>query len=133
MSAPVSIALYFIYFEGLIIPISAAMLIYPVTGEVSVFLKFLPFPLLAVAAIVSLSRSSAAETKRRKLFLTLAAVCSVPLAAMIALADSFLPVPGFGVVGLFPAVVLLEEAHCAERRRRRGRERAQGASRGWLR
>ena len=135
MSAPISIALYFIYFEGLIIPISAAMLIYPVTGEVSVFLKFLPFPLLAVAAIVSLSRSSAARTQRRKLFLTLAAVCSVPLAAMIALtADSLLPVPGFGVVGLFPAVVFLEEAHCAKRRRRRrGREQAAGASRGRLR
>lgn len=130
MSSPLKFALYFIYFEGLIIPISAAILIYPVTGEISVFLKFLPFPLLAVASIVSLSRSSAAGTKRRKLFLTLAAVCSVPLAAMIALtADSLLPAPGSGVIGLFPAVIFLEEAYCVERRRRRGRKQAEGAQR----
>lgn len=129
MSAPLKITLYFIYFEGLIIPISAALLIYPVTGEVSVFLKLLPFPLLAVAVIALLLRSSSAGRRRRKLFLTLAAVLSIPLAAMIALtADSLLPVPGFGVIGFFPAVVLLEEARCAARRRR-GRDQA-GVSRG---
>lgn len=130
MNSPLKIALYFIYFEGLIIPITVALLIYPVTGEVSVFLKFLPFPLLAVVAIVSLLRSSSARRRRRKLFLTLAAVSSIPLAAMIALtADSFMPVPGFGVIGLFPAVIFLEEAYCVERRRRRGRKRAEGALR----
>ena len=134
MSAPLKVALYFIYFEGLVIPIAAALLIYPVTGEASVFLKFLPFPLLAIAAIVSLVRSSSAGRSRRKLLLTLAAGASVPLAAMTALtADSLLPVPGFGVVGLFPAVVILEEAHCAERRRRRAREQAEGAPQGRLR
>ena len=134
MSAPLKVALYFIYFEGLIIPIAAALLIYPVTGESSVFLKFSPFPLLAVAAIISLLRSSSARRRRRKLLLTLAAGASVPLAAMIALtADSLSPVPGFGVVGLFPAVVILEEAHCADRRRRRAREQAEGAPQGRLR
>ncbi len=119
MSLPLKMTLYFICFEGLAIPLVAILAIYPVDGDASIFPKFLPFPLLATVAIVSLLRASARRAKR-KLFLSLAAVASLPLAAMIALLESAcLPVPGAGIIGLFPAVILLEEAYCGERRRGR--------------
>ena len=118
MNLPLKIALYFIYFEGLAIPLFTVMAIYSVQRNASIFPKILPFPLLAVAAMILILRSSRGG-KRRKLFLSLAAVASIPLAAMIVLAESVCPFPGAGIIGLFPAVILLEEAHCADRRRRR--------------
>ena len=118
MNLPLKIALYFIYFEGLAIPLYLVMAIYPVNRDAGVFLKFLPFPLLAIAAMIFIVRASGGS-RRRKLFLSLAAVASIPLAAMITLAEGRCFVPGTSVIGLFPAVMLLEEAHCAERRRRR--------------
>ena len=128
MSAPLKIALYFIYFEGLAIPLFLVMAIYPVNRNADLFLKLLPFPLLAIAAMILIARASKGAA-RRKLFLTLAAAASVPPAAMIVLTiDNF--VPGSGVVGLFPAVMLLEEAHCAERRRRRAMSDAASGRRG---
>lgn len=128
MNLPLKIALYFIYFEGLAIPLFLVMAIYPMNRNADLFLKLLPFPLLAIAAMILIARA-ARRTTRRKLFLTLAAVASVPPAAMIVLTiDNFLP--GSGVIGLFPAVMLLEEAHCAERRRRRTLIDAASARRG---
>lgn len=131
MSAPLKITLYFIYFEGLAVPLFLVMGIYPVNRNADIFLKLLPFPLLAIAAMILIARASKHPrgTTRRKLFLTLAAVASIPPAAMIVLTiDNFLP--GSGVLGLFPAVMLLEEAHCAERRRRRTMSDAASSRRG---
>lgn len=128
MNLPLKIALYFIYFEGLAIPLFLVMAIYPANRNADLFLKLLPFPLLAIVAMILIARASKGTT-RRKLFLTLAAVASVPPAAMIVLTiDNF--VPGSGVIGLFPAVMLLEEAHCAERRRRRTLSDAASVRRG---
>lgn len=128
MNLPLKIALYFIYFEGLAIPLFLVMAIYPSNRNADLFLKLLPFPLLAIAAMILIARASN-RTTRRKLFLTLAAVASIPVAAMIVLTiDNFLP--GSGVIGLFPAVMLLEEAHCAERRRRRAMSDAASRWRG---
>lgn len=128
MNLPLKIALYFIYFEGLAIPLFLVMGIYPGNRNADLFLKLLPFPLLAIAAMILIARAST-RTTRRKLLLTLAAVASVPPAAMIVLTiDNFLP--GSGVIGLFPAVMLLEEAHCAERRRRRAMSDAASVRRG---
>ncbi len=117
MNLPLKIALYFIYFEGLAVPLFTVMAIYSVQRNADIFLKLMPFPLLAIAVMILILRASRGG-KRRKLLLSLAAVASIPLAAMIVLTiDNFLP--GAGVIGLFPAVILLEEAHCAERRHRR--------------
>ena len=117
MTTPLRITLYFIYFAGLFIPLILIMLIYPVYGNASIFPKLLPFPLFAIAAIVLILLASARASKR-KLFLSLAAVASLPLVGALALSiDNFLP--GASVIGLFPAVILLEEAHCGDRRRRR--------------
>ena len=118
MNLPLKIALYFIYFEGLAIPLFTVMAIYSVQRNAGIFPKILPFPLLAIAAMVLILRASRGS-RRRKLFLSLAAVVSIPLAAMIALAEGTFLVAGSSVIGLFPAVILLEEAHCADRRRRR--------------
>ena len=118
MNLPLKIALYFIYFEGLAIPLFTVMAIYSVQRNAGIFPKILPFPLLAIAVMILILRASRGG-KRRKLLLSLAAVASIPLAAMIVLAESVCPFPGAGVIGLFPAVILLEEAHCADRRRRR--------------
>lgn len=121
MILPLKIALYFICFAGLFIPCVLVLLIYPVERNVSIFPKLLPFPLFATISIVSILIASASGTKTR-LLLSIAAIASLPLAVVFALSiDSIgiLPVPGFGVIGLFPAVILMEEAHCAERRRRR--------------
>ena len=128
MSAPLKIALYFIYFEGLAIPLFLVMGIYPGNRNADLIFKLLPFPLLAIAAMILIARASKGAAKR-KLFLTLAAAASIPPAAMIVLTiDNF--VPGSGVIGLFPAVMLLEEAHCAERRRRRTLSDAASVRRG---